>query len=166
MALTVGLLAFLAVDATLEGLELAGEGSQAFGGAALVFMGAGVAYLFLAGVSAWLGRRAAAGSAVLVAFGIGLHNLGEGVAIGAAYSAGALALGAFLVIGFAIHNTTEGLGDRRAAWRASARRWASSPGWACSRAGRRCSARGSARAPTTRRSRRSCSASARARSCR
>ena len=51
MALTVGLLAFLAVDATLEGLELAGEGSQAFGGAALVFVGAAVAYLFLAGVS-------------------------------------------------------------------------------------------------------------------
>jgi zinc transporter ZupT len=109
MALTVGLLGFLAIDATLEGLELAGEGSQAFGGAALVFLGAAVAYLFLAGVSGWLGRRAAAGSAVLVAFGIGLHNLGEGVAIGAAYSAGALALGAFLVIGFAIHNTTEGL---------------------------------------------------------
>ena len=47
--------------------------------------------------------------ALLVAIGIGLHNLGEGVAIGAAYSAGALALGAFLVVGFAIHNTTEGL---------------------------------------------------------
>jgi len=109
MALTVGLLAFLAVDATLEGLELAGEGSQAFGGAALVFVGAAVAYLFLAGVSGWLGRRAASGSAWLVAAGIGLHNLGEGVAIGAAYSAGALALGAFLVVGFAIHNTTEGL---------------------------------------------------------
>ena len=46
---------------------------------------------------------------MLVAIGIGLHNLGEGVAIGAAYSAGALALGAFLVVGFAIHNTTEGL---------------------------------------------------------
>jgi len=44
-----------------------------------------------------------------VAVGIGLHNLGEGVAIGAAYSTGALALGAFLVVGFAIHNTTEGL---------------------------------------------------------
>jgi len=109
MALTVGLLAFLAVDATLEGLELAGEGSQAFGGAALVFIGAAVAYLFLAGVSSWLRRRASAGSALLVAIGIGLHNLGEGVAIGAAYSAGALALGAFLVVGFAIHNTTEGL---------------------------------------------------------
>ena len=118
MALTIGLLAFLAVDATLEGFELAGEGSQAFGGAALVLVGAGVAFLALTGVSSWLSARrrsAAAGGAsgatlaLLVAVGIGLHNLGEGVAIGAAYSAGALALGAFLVIGFAIHNTTEGL---------------------------------------------------------
>jgi zinc transporter ZupT len=46
--------------------------------------------------------------ALLVAVGIGLHNLGEGVAIGSAYSVGALALGAFLVVGFALHNTTEG----------------------------------------------------------
>ena len=59
MALTVGLLAFLAVDATLEGLDVAAAGSQAFGGAALVFIGAGVAYLLLSGVSSWLGRRAA-----------------------------------------------------------------------------------------------------------
>ena len=113
MALTVGLLAFLAIDATLEGLELAGEGSQAFGGAGLVLLGALVAYLGLTGISGWLaGRRSAlSGSslALLVAVGIGLHNLGEGVAIGAAYSAGALALGAFLVVGFALHNTTEGL---------------------------------------------------------
>jgi zinc transporter ZupT len=118
MALTVGLLAFLAIDATLEGFELAAEGSQAFGGAALVLVGAAVAFLLLTGVSAWLDdrRRAAkaAGAsgghlALLVAIGIGLHNLGEGVAIGSAYSAGALALGAFLVVGFAIHNTTEGL---------------------------------------------------------
>jgi hypothetical protein len=104
-ALTVGLLAFLAIDAPLEGFELAGEGSQAFGGAALVFVGAIVAFLLLSGVSAWLGR----GTALLIAIGIGLHNLGEGVAIGAAYTAGALALGAFLVVGFALHNTTEGL---------------------------------------------------------
>jgi len=46
---------------------------------------------------------------MLVATGIGLHNLGEGVAIGSAYSVGALALGAFLVVGFALHNTPEGL---------------------------------------------------------
>jgi len=118
MALTVGLLGFLAIDATLEGFELAGEGSQAFGGAALVLIGAAVSYLALTGISGWLaGRRRAAKAAgasggslaLLVAVGIGLHNLGEGVAIGAAYSTGALALGAFLVVGFAIHNTTEGL---------------------------------------------------------
>jgi zinc transporter, ZIP family len=118
LGLTIGLLAFLAVDATLEGLELAGEGSQALGGAALVPIGAAVSYLLLAGVGSWLGGRRrsarAAGApggtlALLVAVGIGLHNLGEGVAIGAAYSAGALALGAFLVVGFALHNTTEGL---------------------------------------------------------
>jgi hypothetical protein len=118
MALTVGLLAFLAIDATLEGFELAGTGSQAFGGAALVPIGAVVAFLSLTGVSNWLAQRqraaqaAGAGGgtlALLVATGIGLHNLGEGVAIGSAYSAGALALGAFLVVGFAIHNTTEGL---------------------------------------------------------
>lgn len=118
MAVTIGLLAFLAIDATLEGFELAGEGSQAFGGSALVLVGALVAYLLLSGTSAWVSRRrakaraagAGAGTlAFLVALGIGLHNLGEGVAIGAAYTTGALALGAFLVVGFAIHNTTEGL---------------------------------------------------------
>ena len=113
MALTVGLLAFLAIDATLEGFELAGEGSQAFGGAALVLVGGVVSYLLLSGVSEWVAARKARATggtlALLVAIGIGLHNLGEGVAIGSAYSVGALALGAFLVVGFALHNTTEGL---------------------------------------------------------
>jgi zinc transporter ZupT len=45
----------------------------------------------------------------MIAIGIGLHNLGEGLAIGSAYAVGELALGTFLVVGFAIHNTTEGL---------------------------------------------------------
>jgi ZIP family zinc transporter len=113
MAVTIGLLGFLAIDATLEGFELAGQGSQAFGGSALVLLGAATAFLALTGVSGWLSQRRTGASggqlALLVAVGIGLHNLGEGVAIGAAYSAGALALGAFLVVGFALHNTTEGL---------------------------------------------------------
>ncbi|MEV4420114.1 ZIP family metal transporter [Patulibacter sp. NPDC049589] len=118
MALTIGLLVFLAIDATLEGFELAAEGSQAFGGQALVLIGAVASFLLLTGVSEVVkrrGRRAASAGApggtlaMLVAIGIGLHNLGEGVAIGAAYATGALALGAFLVVGFALHNTTEGL---------------------------------------------------------
>ena len=117
MALTVGLLAFLAIDATLEGIDVAGQGSQALGGASLVFLGGLTSYLVLSGVEAWLqGRREKAPAstsgahvAMLVAIAIGLHNLGEGLAIGSAYAVGALALGAFLVIGFALHNTTEGL---------------------------------------------------------
>lgn len=119
IAFTVGLLGFLAIDAGLEGLEIAGEAPAAFGGASLVFVGALVAYLALAGIDAHLHerRRRAEGSgasgaaylALLVAIGIGLHNLGEGLAIGSSYATGALALGAFLVVGFAIHNTTEGL---------------------------------------------------------
>jgi len=119
IAFTVGLLALLGIDAALEGLDIAATAPGAFGGAALVFAGALVAYLLLAGVDAYLARRRAdAGGtaaqsglymALLVSIGIGLHNLGEGLAIGSAYATGALALGAFLVVGFAIHNTTEGL---------------------------------------------------------
>jgi zinc transporter ZupT len=118
MAITVGLLAFLAVDATLEGVDQAGQGSQAFGGTSLVFIGAIASYLALTGAGSWLTRRRAQARAegasgmqlaTLVAFGIGMHNLGEGLAIGSSYATGALALGTFLVVGFALHNTTEGL---------------------------------------------------------
>jgi ZIP family zinc transporter len=121
IAFTIGLLAFLAVDAGIEGLEIAGDAPGAFGGPELVVLGALLSYLALAGVDAWLSQRRAAASqrhggasagmylALMVAIGIGLHNLGEGLAIGSAYATGALALGAFLVVGFAIHNTTEGL---------------------------------------------------------
>jgi len=118
MALTVGLLVFLGIDAVLEGTDFAGSGSQALGGGALVWLGALVAYLVLAGVDGFMrGRQEKARSsgsagfklALLVAIGIGLHNLGEGLAIGSAYAVGSLALGASLVIGFALHNTTEGL---------------------------------------------------------
>jgi ZIP family zinc transporter len=118
IAFTVGLLAFLVVDAGLEGLDVASAAPSAFGGQALVFLGAIVAYLALSGVDSYLKGRRASGAggppavaylALLVAIGIGLHNLGEGLAIGSAYASGALALGTFLVVGFAIHNTTEGL---------------------------------------------------------
>jgi zinc transporter, ZIP family len=112
LALTAGLLAFLGLEALLEGTEIAAGGPGAFGGAALVWLGAAVAYLGLAGVDAALRRREAADGAnlaLLIAIGIGLHNMGEGLAIGSAYAIGSLALGAALVVGFALHNTTEGL---------------------------------------------------------
>ena len=112
LALTVGLLAFLGIDAALEGLELGATGAESLGGGALMWLGAAIAYLVLAGVDGALSRRDRGGGAhvaLLVAIGIGLHNLGEGLVIGSAYAIGSLALGAALVVGFAIHNTTEGL---------------------------------------------------------
>jgi zinc transporter ZupT len=48
--------------------------------------------------------------ALLVALGIGVHNLGEGLAIGTSFAFGQLQLGTFLIVGFMIHNVTEGLG--------------------------------------------------------
>jgi zinc transporter ZupT len=110
IAFTVGLLAFLAVDATLEGLELAAKGGAAFGGPVLFVLGVALALLALAA----LDRVLPAGSggprlALLVAIGIGVHNLGEGLAVGSALAVGELALGASLVVGFALHNLTEGI---------------------------------------------------------
>lgn len=127
LAFTVGLLAYLAFDATIEGLELV-SGNSSFGGSLVVLLGALIAYLVLEGVEGWARQHQARAAGVgngngngarsplspqwlslLIAIGIGLHNFGEGLAIGSAYAVGSLALGAFLVIGFAIHNTTEGL---------------------------------------------------------
>jgi zinc transporter, ZIP family len=48
--------------------------------------------------------------ALLIAVGIGLHNFGEGLAIGGSGARGELALATLLVIGFALHNATEGFG--------------------------------------------------------
>jgi zinc transporter ZupT len=107
LGITVGLLGFLAVDAILEGLDLAGRAGGAFGGALLVPLGAGLAFLVLSTVDRPGGTPSRL--ALMVAIGIGLHNLGEGLTIGSAYAVGELALGTGLVVGFAVHNTTEGL---------------------------------------------------------
>jgi zinc transporter ZupT len=113
LAFTVGLLAFLLVDTVVEGLELAGETGAALNGIALVAIGATGAVLVLTAVEDSLERRKQVSGglmlAYLIAAGIGLHNMGEGLAVGAALAAGEVALGTFLVLGFALHNTTEGL---------------------------------------------------------
>lgn len=113
LAFTVGLLAFLLIDAVEEGFELAGETAAALNGLGVFFIGVLIAVAALAWLSAALDRRRSVSSglvlAYLIAAGIGLHNLGEGLAVGAALSAGEIALGTFLIVGFALHNTTEGL---------------------------------------------------------
>lgn len=114
LALTAGLLVFLAVDSLHEALESAERVGGAFQGIGLVAVGVLGALLLLEAVGEQRGpAEGAAGRArlaYLIALGIGLHNFGEGLAIGAAYAVGEVALGAFLVVGFMLHNTTEGLG--------------------------------------------------------
>jgi ZIP family zinc transporter len=116
MALTAGLLIFLGIDATSEALEVAGEVGGPFQGIALVGIGIVVTFMLLDAITRWqtgVGRGETAqrlALATMIAVGIGLHNLGEGLAIGASFSVGAATLGTFLVIGFIIQNITEGLG--------------------------------------------------------
>ena len=115
MALTAGLLAFLAVEALSEAMELQAALPSALGGAGLVLLGVSVSFLFLTAISSRFGEGGGSGVgglalATLVAIGIGLHNLGEGLAIGSSFALGELALGTFFIVGFMIHNVTEGLG--------------------------------------------------------
>lgn len=116
LGVTGGLLIFLAVDALAEALELAGEMASVLQGPALVFAGAmgtygGLAYLSRRRRGSGSGQSTAAPLtlAYLIAVGIGLHNFGEGLAVGSAHARGEVALGTALVVGFALHNITEGL---------------------------------------------------------
>ena len=114
LALTAGLLVFLGADAIHEALEAAEGVAGAFQGTVAVAVAAlGTLLVLQMAARRKLsdpGAPARRAVAYLIALGIGLHNLGEGLAIGAAYSLGEASLGAFLVIGFMLHNSTEGLG--------------------------------------------------------
>jgi zinc transporter ZupT len=121
LALTIGLLLFLLVDSVTEGLEAAALVPGSYQGMALFVFGAAAAYIALEAVGSALvarrqrERRTANGAgtgwilALLIAIGIGLHNFGEGLAIGSAFTLGEIALGTLLIVGFTLHNTTEGL---------------------------------------------------------
>ena len=116
-AFTVGLLIFLGIDAVIEAIEAQEKIAEPFKPAILIFGGVLLSFLALMAIGGWLDKRSTTkgegyiqlGLAYMIAVGIGLHNLGEGLAIGAAYSLGAVSLGATLIIGFTIHNTTEGI---------------------------------------------------------
>jgi zinc transporter, ZIP family len=117
MALTAGLLAFVGIEALSEALDLQATLPSAFGGTGIVLLGVAGSWFGLSAISGLLRRRGGRDGplggvalASLVAVGIGLHNLGEGLAIGSSFALGELALGTFLIVGFMIHNLTEGLG--------------------------------------------------------
>ncbi|MCH8275582.1 MAG: metal transporter [Armatimonadetes bacterium] len=117
LSLTMGLLVFLGLDTIEEGLEVAEALPGALQGTTLLFVVALVVFLVLTALSRPGRVKGDSGSrlspelllALMIALGIGLHNLGEGLAVGSAYVLGKVAVGASLVVGFTLHNITEGL---------------------------------------------------------
>ena len=111
LALTIGLLGFLLIDTIGEGLEAAAQTIGRQRGPVLFWVILAVTALALLTAGRSKGRAPEGlRLATFIALGIGLHNLGEGLAVGAALATGAAALATFLVIGFTIHNVTEGIG--------------------------------------------------------
>jgi zinc transporter, ZIP family len=117
LALTIGLLVFLLVDTLLEAFEVSAVLPEVYQGIPLTLFAAILTWLAIAALSA-RGQKRSGGDpakqrllvATMIALSIGMHNLGEGLAIGAAFALGEAALGSFLVIGFTLHNITEGVG--------------------------------------------------------
>jgi len=117
LALTAGLLLFLAIDSIEESIEVSNENlANSFNGSLLVGTVIVLSFLTLY----YLGNKIVAKAdslnfskpvaiGLMISIGIGLHNFGEGLAIGAAVGIGSIAFSTFLIVGFALHNTTEGI---------------------------------------------------------
>ena len=127
MALTIGLLVFLGGDALAEAIELSEQLADVLNGTGIIIIGISMTMLILTAIDKTVSKHRARKNeeskenaisletksvltlAYIIAFSIGIHNLGEGLAIGGAYAIGEVSLGAFLVLGFMIHNITEGV---------------------------------------------------------
>lgn len=110
LALTIGLLAFLFVDTLSEGVEAADKAVAGQKAHLALWLGGALSFLALLAIGRRSGRPPEGiALALFIAIGIGLHNFGEGLAIGASFATGAVALASFLVLGFALHNVTEGV---------------------------------------------------------
>ena len=116
LALTVGLLLFLFIGTLADGFEIGAEAPSVLQGNMVVIIGASLTFLLLIGFDQYqLRKKATKGYtpfslSLLMAIGIGMHNFGEGLAIGSSFALGEAALGTFLIIGFTLHNITEGIG--------------------------------------------------------
>lgn len=117
MSLTCGLLLFLGIDALVESFDISNENlSSSFNGPLLIstttilsFLGLYYASEKLTSKSGLLKISKPVAIGLMISIGIGLHNFGEGLAIGASIGLGSIAFSTFLIVGFALHNTTEGL---------------------------------------------------------
>lgn len=109
LALTLGLLAFLLVDTVLDGWELATAAREPFQGQEVFLLAAVVTAIALTMVSPSGTTTSARHAALPIAVAIGIHNFGEGIAVGVALATGRTDLGLALILGFAVHNVTEGI---------------------------------------------------------
>lgn len=117
LALTAGLLLFLAIDSIEEAIEVSAENlAQSFNGSLLIATVVVLSFLALYYSGDKIVKKADSSKlskpvaiALMISIGIGLHNLGEGLAIGASVGLGSVAFTTFLIVGFALHNTTEGI---------------------------------------------------------
>ena len=117
LALTAGLLFFLAIDSMEEALDISDENlAGSFNGTLLVATVVVLSFLALYYSGNKLVTKADSSKlakpvaiALMISIGIGLHNFGEGLAIGASVGMGSIAFSTFLIVGFALHNTTEGI---------------------------------------------------------
>ena len=116
LSLTIGLLVFLFIDTLLEAFEVAEFVPKVYQGIPLALFVAMLTWLAISTIGnskSFADRNSTKGRmlvAFLIATGIGFHNLGEGLVVGAAFALGEASLGSFLVIGFILHNITEGVG--------------------------------------------------------
>ena len=117
LALTAGLLFFLAIDSIEEAIDVSDESlAGSFNGTLLVATVTVLSFLGLYYAGNKLVKKADSSKiskpvaiALMISIGIGMHNFGEGLAIGAAVGLGSIAFSTFLIVGFALHNTTEGI---------------------------------------------------------
>jgi zinc transporter, ZIP family len=124
-AIAIGILLYLVVEIAQNAIAPIAQAVDAWHGAAGPFPATPIAVFILGLLAGLVGlgsaathlsKRAAAQAhnplvlAAVIAIGIGAHNFGEGLAIGASAAAGATAIAVSLIVGFALHNSTEGFG--------------------------------------------------------
>ena len=113
IGVATGVLVYLFFDLMHEAVELTGVRDVLSWGVFLASLGISLVGLVALESSQILGGRPASrllSLPYMIAIGMGFHNLGEGLAIGASYANGEWALSMLLVTGFGLHNGTEGFG--------------------------------------------------------